>query len=103
MTNDKLKNLIFEAIKEIILLEKKKNVEKKVGRPRSEDADPVIARVIDRMGGSEEFADEIGLSQSQVNKIARGDSSTSALNAVKIQKITSGMVDPARIVKNAEE
>lgn len=100
MTNNKLKTLISEVIKEILLEEE--GEENDIGRPRDPDADKVMARAVKRLGGSKKVAKRLGLSRGQIDKIIRGDSSTSAEHAVELEKITSGIIEPERIVKNAE-
>jgi hypothetical protein len=105
MSQKLLKILISEMIDATLEEKSKKKGRKKqqkedekVGRPRSKNANPQVSRQIDRLGGSKKVAKELGITQGQVNKIIRGDSSTTVEHAIDLENLTAGVVGPEDVV-----
>ena len=97
MSHKILKLAITEMVKSV-LKEKSEKETSHVGRPRSKSADPQVSRQIDKLGGSKKVAKELGITQGQVNKIIRNDSSTTVEHALDLENLTAGVVGPEDVV-----
>ena len=105
MSQEILKILIAEIVNATLEEKGKKKGRKKqqkkddkVGRPRSKSANPQVSRQIDRLGGAKKVAKELGVTQGQINKIIRGDSSTTVAHAIDLENLTAGVVGPEDVV-----
>jgi hypothetical protein len=97
MSHKILKLVITEMVKTVLEEESKKETSH-AGRPRSKSAEPQVARQIDRLGGTKKVAKELGVTQGQVNKIIRGDSSTTVAHAIDLENLTAGVIGPEDVV-----